>query len=86
MLRSLGVFSDFEVQLFNQNIETKNVEKNEVLLSEGEISKSVFFIKAGALFQVQKIDDEEKIIDLNIQNDWVFNFDSLTNQIPSLFQ
>lgn len=83
MLRSLGVFSDFEVQLFNQNIETKIVEKNEVLLSEGEISKSIFFIKTGALFQVQKIDDEEKIIDLNIQDDWVFNFDSLTNQIPS---
>ncbi|MPT31625.1 MAG: Crp/Fnr family transcriptional regulator [Chryseobacterium sp.] len=83
MLRSLGVFSDFELQLFNQNVEVKTVEKNEILLSEGEISKSIFFIKAGALFQVQKIDDEEKIIDLNIQNDWVFNFDSLTNQIPS---
>jgi CRP-like cAMP-binding protein len=83
MLRSLGVFSDFEVQLFNQNTETKTVEKNEVLLSEGEILKSIFFIKAGALFQLQKIDDEEKIIDLNIQNDWVFNFDSLMNQISS---
>lgn len=83
MLRSLGVFSDFELELFDQNIEIKTVEKNEVLLSEGEISKSVFFIKTGALFQLQKIDDEEKIIDLNIQNDWVFNFDSLTNQIPS---
>ncbi|MCX8525547.1 cyclic nucleotide-binding domain-containing protein [Chryseobacterium formosus] len=83
MLNSLGFFSDFEVQLFNQNTETKTVEKNEVLLSEGEISKSIFFIKTGALFQLQKIDDEEKIIDLNIQNDWVFNFDSLTNQVPS---
>ena len=83
MLRSLGIFSDFELQLFNQNIETKTVEKNDVLLSEGEISKSVFFVKTGALFQVQTIDDEEKIIDLNIQNDWVFNFDSLTNQTPS---
>ncbi|WP_066439304.1 Crp/Fnr family transcriptional regulator [Chryseobacterium sp. CCH4-E10] len=83
MLRSLGVFSDFEVQLFNQNTETKTVEKNEVLLSEGEISKSIFFIKTGAFFQFQKIDDEEKIIDLNILDDWVFNFDSLTNQIPS---
>ena len=83
MLRSLGVFSDFEVQLFNQNIEIKTVEKNEILLYEGEISKSIFFIKTGALFQIQKIDDEEKIIDLNIQDDWVFNFDSLTNQIPS---
>ncbi|MPS75043.1 MAG: Crp/Fnr family transcriptional regulator [Chryseobacterium sp.] len=83
MLRSLGVFSDFELQLFNQNIETKTVERNEILLSEGEISKSIFFIKTRAIFQVQKIDDEEKIIDLNIQNDWVFNFDSLTNKIPS---
>jgi len=83
MLRSLGVFSDFELELFDQNIEIKTVEKNEILLAEGEISKSVFFIKAGALFQVQTIDDEEKIIDLNIQNDWVFNFDSLTNQIAS---
>lgn len=83
MLRSLGFFSDFEVELFNKNIKTKTVEKNEILLSEGEISKSIFFIKTGALFQVQTIDDEEKIIDLNIQNDWVFNFDSLTNQILS---
>lgn len=83
MLRSLGIFSDFELELFDQNSEFKTVEKSEILLSEGEISKSVFFIKTGAIFQVQKIDDEEKIIDLNIQNDWVFNFDSLTNQIPS---
>lgn len=83
MLRNLGVFSDFEVELFDQNIEIKTVEKNEILLAEGEISKSVFFIKTGALFQVQTIDDEEKIIDLNIQDDWVFNFDSLMNQIPS---
>lgn len=70
MLRSLSVFSDFEVQLFNQNIETKTFEKNEVLLSEGKISKSIFFIKTGALFQLQKIEDEEKIIDLNIQYGW----------------
>lgn len=83
MLRSLGVFSDIEVQLFNQNAENKTVEKNEVLLSEGEISKSIFFIKTGAIFQLQKIDDEEIIIDLSIQDDWVFNFDSLMNQTPS---
>ena len=82
MLRSLGVFSDFELQLFNQNIEIKPVEKNEILLSEGEISKSIFFIKTGALFQLQKIDDEEIIIDLNIQDDWVFNFDSLSQTLP----
>ncbi|MFL9832564.1 Crp/Fnr family transcriptional regulator [Chryseobacterium terrae] len=59
------------------------MKKNEVLFSEGEISKSIFFIKTGAIFQLQKIDDEEIIIDLNIQNDWIFNFDSLMNQVPS---
>lgn len=68
MLRSLGVFSEFEIQLFNQNIESKTIEKNDVLISQGEISKSIFFIKTGALLQLQKIDDDEKIIDLNIQD------------------
>lgn len=62
MLRSLGIFSEFEVQVFNQNIESKTIEKNDVLISQGEISKSIFFIKTAALLQLQKIDDDEKLL------------------------
>ncbi|WP_209391437.1 Crp/Fnr family transcriptional regulator [Chryseobacterium sp. RR2-3-20] len=83
MLENLGTFTEYEIQLFNKNIENKILKKNEVIISEGEISKSIFFIKNGATYQFQKIESEEKIIELNIQNDWIYNCDSLTNQVPS---
>ncbi|WP_226389147.1 Crp/Fnr family transcriptional regulator [Penaeicola halotolerans] len=83
VLDDLGQFSDFDSALFEKYALRRKLDKNEVLLHEGEICKSFFFILSGAFFQFQTVDTDEVIIDLHLQNEWMFNQESLTEQVPS---
>lgn len=83
ILNNLGQFSTFEVDLFEKHTANKILNKNEVLLTKGNVCKSFYFILSGSFSQFKTNDIEECIIDLHLQGEWMFNQQSLTEQIPS---
>jgi CRP-like cAMP-binding protein len=83
ILNSLGQFSNFDIELFEKHSARRTLYKNEVLLNEGEVCKSFYFILSGSFSQFQIHDIDEVIIDLHLQNEWMFNQQSLTEQTPS---
>ncbi|HEX7366635.1 MAG TPA: Crp/Fnr family transcriptional regulator [Pelobium sp.] len=83
ILKSIGQFSSFEIELFEKHTSKEVVNKNEVLLQEGEICKSFYFILSGSFFQFQNNEIDDIIIDLHLQNEWMFNQQSITEQMPS---
>lgn len=83
ILNSLGQFSNFDIELFEKHTSKKTLNKNEILLNEGEVCKSFYFILSGSFSQFKNCDINEVIIDLHLQNEWMFNQQSLTEQKPS---
>ena len=83
ILISLGQFTNFDTELFEKHSAKKILNKNEVLLKEGEICNCFYFILSGSFSQFQTNDIDEVIIDLHLQNEWMFNQQSLTEQTPS---
>lgn len=85
MLEPIGNFSDAERQLFNSSLSKKYLAKNEILVAEADVSTSLYFIVKGCFYQFSySREHHEKVItDLYIENEWMFDAESLSNQIPS---
>lgn len=84
VLKRTGQYSDGDIILFEQEVKLRKVPKGELLLRDGEIARSIFFIKKGAIYQCgPKPGAEKNIIDLHTENDWVLNHKSFISQSPS---
>lgn len=83
ILNSLGQFSAIDYELFEKQSTKKILNKNEILLHEGDICTCFFYILSGSFSQFQISDMEEVIIDLHLEHEWMFNQQSLTEQTPS---
>jgi hypothetical protein len=83
ILNNLGQFSNFDTELFIKHSTRKILNKNEVLLNEGEVCRCFYYILSGSFSQFQTYDTDEVIIDLHLQNEWMYNQQSLTEQTPS---
>lgn len=84
ILNSLGQFSSFEIELFDKHSSRQRLNRNDILLKEGEVCKSFYFVLQGSFVQFQTIDIEDQIVDLHLNNEWMFNQESLTEQLPSM--
>ncbi|MBT2560025.1 Crp/Fnr family transcriptional regulator [Pedobacter sp. ISL-68] len=83
ILASVGSFSYHDLLLFEEKTVRKLFKKNDVLLRQGEICQSVYFILLGSFFQFQSNDITETIIDLHLPKEWMYNHPSLIEQKPS---
>lgn len=83
ILQHLGVFSRKEVLLFEQYTSRRLLRKHELLLREGVICQSFYFIVSGAFSQYRTVETDEVIVDLHLPGEWMFNQQSLTEQSPS---
>lgn len=83
ILNSLGQFTNFDTELFEKHSERRIIKKNGALLKEGEVCKSFYYILSGSFSQFQIHGIDEVIIDLHLENEWMFNQQSLTEQTPS---
>ena len=83
LLHNIGNFSNEEVQLFSVRAIKRNFQKNDILLNEGDVCKSAFYIIYGEAFQFYYDDIDEQIIDLHVENDWCLNHASFVTQKPS---
>ncbi|RYG04569.1 MAG: Crp/Fnr family transcriptional regulator [Chitinophagaceae bacterium] len=84
ILYNIGQFSDHEIELFESAIIRRSISKNDLILREGEICRSFYYILSGAIFQFITKDIDEVIVDLHTSNEWMYNHDSLISQEPSL--
>jgi CRP-like cAMP-binding protein len=83
ILNSVGQFSSQDLVLFEEHTKQRSFNKNDILLLEGEICPSVYFILSGSFFQFQSNGATETIIDLHLPKEWMFNHSSLIKQVPS---
>jgi CRP-like cAMP-binding protein len=83
-LQKIGIFREEDLLLFSENVKIRSVKKEEILLREGEICQSVFFINSGGVYQYNVKDEiEQNVIDLHIEGDWLLNHRSFIAQKPS---
>ena len=83
-LKTTGCYTDGEIELFQREVKMRTLEKGEVLLHEGAIETSVYFLVEGAMYQC--IPDREencKIVAMHLANEWLLNADSFISQRPS---
>lgn len=83
ILNSIGQFTNFDTELFEKYSTRRTFNKNDVLLKEGDVCNSFYYILSGSFYQFQIRGIDEVIIDLHIQNEWMFNQQSLTEQTDS---
>jgi CRP-like cAMP-binding protein len=83
-LRQTGFYSDEDVLLFEKAAVSRTMAKNEILLQQGAVCKSMFYNITGAFYQYNVKDEiEENIIDLHTDKEWFFNHSSFASQKPS---
>ncbi len=83
VLRHVGTFSSGELAMIETYLERRELRKNDVLLPEGQVCRSVYFLVTGAFYQFRLNDVDEQIIDLHIEGDWFLNHLSFISQKPS---
>jgi len=83
ILASVGSFSSHDLLLFEEKTCRKIFKKNDLLLRQGEVCQSVYFILSGSFFQFQSDGIVEIIIDLHLPEEWMYNHPSLIDQKPS---
>jgi CRP-like cAMP-binding protein len=84
ILNKIGYFSEEDIQLLENRLIHKNIQKGERLLNQGQVCQSVHFIVKGAFLQYNFKDEiEQNIIDLHLENEWVLNQQSFVSQKPS---
>jgi CRP-like cAMP-binding protein len=79
-------FTNEEADLFLSFFKVKTLKKKEFLLKEGEICKFEGFITKG-LFKVFHFDEKgfEQILNFPVEDWWITDIDSFTNEIPSQY-
>lgn len=75
--------SDEEKQAVMDEIPIETFKKGTILLREGEISTTCFFILKGCVRKYSVIDGEEKTTAFYTENEAVVSFNSYTQQVPA---
>ena len=83
VLKTVGKFSQEQLNLFEKHLIKNSFKKNEILLAEGTICTKAWFILSGAVYQFKYADIDEHVFDLHCENDWLVGYSSFVTQKPS---
>ncbi len=84
ILKANGIYSYTDIQLFESEIKFRKISKDEILVNGGEVCKSIYYTISGTLYQYNHIHEEdENVIDLHLNNEWLLSSLSFTSQKPS---
>ena len=83
ILSEFDLFSETDCIKVGNELKYRKLVQNEILLHEGEICKSVYYIQSGSFIQYQTEEINKRIIDLHIENEWFLNHSSFIAQKPS---
>lgn len=75
---------DEEAQAIVNSMEVRKYAKGTILLREGQISRECYFVLKGCVRSYILQEDEEKIDNFFIEEDWIIAMDSFLYQKPSL--
>lgn len=75
--------SETEKQAVMEEIPVETFKKGTILLREGEISTTCFFLLKGCVRKYSFIDGEEKTTAFYTENEAVVSFNSYTQQVPA---
>ena len=76
--------SETEKQAFVAITTHKHLQKNESLMRQGDICRSVTFIHTGSLRLFHTVDGEEKTIQFFLENDWYTDYRSFLTSQPTI--
>jgi len=76
-------FSNSEIEKIVACFSLKEISKKNYFLKEGQYCKNVGFVEKGSFIYYHIIDGEEKICDFAFEKDWVTQYKSLLNKLPS---
>ncbi len=82
-LDKIGRFSQSDFERLTKYLVPRRLEKNDLLLDQGQICRAVYFISSGSAYQFRYEDIDEKVTDLHLQNEWCLNYASFISQAPS---
>jgi CRP-like cAMP-binding protein len=83
-LYTTGAYTPADTLLFEREVKTRHIAKNEILLQPGEVAKSIYFNQKGAIYQYTLPSaTTQNIIELHVENEWLLNQASLAKQAPS---
>lgn len=82
-IKSNFSFSTIEIEEILDCFEAKKIAKKDFFLKEGAYCKQVAFVEKGCFLYYQIVDGEEKVCDFAFENDWITQYNSLLNHVPS---
>lgn len=82
-IRSITPLSDNSWNLLQSCITERTFKKGELLVKEGQICQSIFFIVEGSCKSFHNMDGKEINTAFHFENDFATNIQSLTSQQPS---
>lgn len=83
-IEQFGSFSETDQKLLIGFLVKRTVNKNELILKQGDTSQSAYFVNRGSLRHFRDLDGyTELTVSLFLENDWVLDHSSFTGQSPS---
>ena len=83
ILDSVGNFSTSEINSFETYTDRRLLHKGSILLPLNKTCSHVFFILSGSFIQYTPGEETDQVVDLHLQHEWMFNYNSLITQLPS---
>lgn len=81
---ALGNFSEKDFFILAQHLQAQAFPKDAVLLKEGRICQSIYFVVKGCFRHFEISDAGDALIrNLYLENDWMLEYKSFTSQKPS---
>ena len=76
-------FTQEEVKTIVSYFNRIELKSGDYFLKQGQYCKKVAFVTQGALLYFENTDSEKKVCDFAFENDWVSQYKSLINKLPS---
>lgn len=78
-----GFAADYELLL--PFLQTKTVKKEELLLSEGEICDTIYFVNTGCLYLFYENNNEKQVIHFALENWWITDYKTFADAKPAVY-
>ncbi|MCG8330098.1 MAG: Crp/Fnr family transcriptional regulator [Chitinophagales bacterium] len=75
--------SEEEKEVIRREVVVQDIEKNQVLLAEGEVSRAFYFVIKGCIRLYYNVGIEEKTAFFYLEDMFVSSYESFTRQIPA---